>query len=56
MKWRCKACGAVNPEDDWEETEVGCDDCGTHPARECPACGVVVDIIWSEVFIEGVSE
>lgn len=32
----------------WEETEVGCDDCGTHPAVRCDACGQVLDLIYED--------
>jgi hypothetical protein len=31
---------------DWEESEVGCDDCGTHPAVRCDHCGQVLDLVY----------
>lgn len=28
--------------------ELGCDDCGSHPAVHCPVCGDVRDLIMEE--------
>ena len=28
-----------------EEIEIGCDDCGSHPAYECPCCGETIDLV-----------
>jgi hypothetical protein len=33
---------------EYEDTEVGCDDCGTHPAVRCDQCGQVLDLIYEE--------
>lgn len=30
---------------DWAETEIGCEDCGTHPAVHCENCGDLRDLI-----------
>ena len=42
----CPKCGADVPRAEWEETEVGCDMCGTHLAIRCPECGEAFDHVW----------
>jgi hypothetical protein len=32
----------------WLDTEVGCDDCDTHPAVRCDECGQVIDLIYQD--------
>jgi hypothetical protein len=46
LKWKCPECNEWSPYDAWEETIVGCEDCGEHDARECPVCNEVFDIVW----------
>lgn len=35
-------------EHDWEEVEVGCEDCGDHPAVWCEECGTLVDLVMQD--------
>lgn len=46
MKLRCKECGEVSFRKEWDDTEVGCEDCGSHPAIRCPKCGDDIDTIY----------
>lgn len=32
----------------WHDAEVGCEDCGDHPAVACDGCGEVRDLVWNE--------
>ena len=41
-----KGCGEWSPEDEWVETEVACEDCGSHSAYECPRCGWMFDTVY----------
>lgn len=34
----------------WVDTEVYCEDCGSHAAIQCPGCGHAFDHVWSPVF------
>ena len=43
QSWTCPDCGVSSPVQDWAETETACEDCGTHDARRCPACGEPFD-------------
>lgn len=43
---RCCECGEVTPSSDWEECEVGCEDCGSHDGIKCPHCGEAYDYVW----------
>lgn len=47
-RMKCPHCAEESSYDTWEETEVGCEDCGTHPAVRCPACGEAVDAIYND--------
>lgn len=49
MKIQCRACCEVTDKDDWRETEVSCDDCGSHLAMACPKCGDVVDLTFRDL-------
>jgi hypothetical protein len=31
---------------DWYESEVGCEDCGSHTAFRCSECNMVIDTVW----------
>ena len=43
---RCPMCKALGTAADFEETEVGCEDCGDHPAVRCRRCGESIDMIY----------
>ena len=45
----CDSCGEWTDENDWWETEVACDDCGSHPAIVCPTCEEVFDGVFVEL-------
>lgn len=47
--WTCPECNETTPEMYWRDTEVGCEDCGDHPAHECPLCDEVFDSIHSKI-------
>ncbi len=42
----CPECKAHVPRAEWKDTEVGCEDCGSHAAIECPECGKTFDHVW----------
>lgn len=42
----CSECNEESLSKDWEETYVGCEDCGEHPALTCPQCGLTYDEIY----------
>lgn len=41
-------CGEWVHEDKWIYTEVGCSDCGSHGAEECPECHAVYDNVYDK--------
>lgn len=43
---RCPMCRVVGVAADFEKTEVGCEDCGDHPALRCRRCGESIDMIY----------
>lgn len=45
---KCVHCLAVVDEDGFIETEVECEECGSHSALECPECGYVYDLAYEE--------
>jgi hypothetical protein len=46
----CPECHAVNVLQTWQETDVGCEDCGSHAALECPDCGERFDHVYGPTF------
>lgn len=46
MLYQCPECKEVSDSTLWEETEVGCEDCGSHPALRCPKCDTGIDMIF----------
>lgn len=46
--WRCPGCRQLTDPDLWEETKVGCEDCGMHDAMRCPECGECFDRVWCQ--------
>ncbi len=49
----CPVCNLEDLGKDWEETEVGCEDCGSHPAIKCPNCEEKFDHIRGQEKFEG---
>lgn len=51
-RWLCPpwaaGCGRVSLVAEWDETEVGCEECGSHVARRCPHCGEAIDAVWAD--------
>lgn len=45
--WECPECDRMNTVR--IETEVGCDQCGEHPALQCEHCGDIIDLIYWNV-------
>ena len=45
-KYKCVKCGFIGTDDEYIETEVYCEDCGSHGAYECPQCEEVYDVVW----------
>lgn len=45
---KCPECGEVTNEKEWTESEVGCEDCGSHSAMQCPECGHRIDMVFSD--------
>jgi len=43
----CKECGEWSPHSEWTESEVGCEDCGSHSAIRCRKCDEDFDHVWS---------
>jgi Zn finger protein HypA/HybF involved in hydrogenase expression len=41
----CPECEEWSHQSDWFETEVGCEDCGSHLAMGCPVCDERFDTI-----------
>lgn len=49
----CFKCGLVESEDErFIDTYIPCEDCGTHPAIECPSCQTYYDSVYSFVCAE----
>ena len=48
---QCPACHNWYPENEWEKTEVDCEDCGSHEALRCPnlVCDEVFDTIYTHL-------
>ncbi len=42
----CPECNAKTEAQDWLESEVECEDCGSHGALRCPSCGEDFDHVW----------
>lgn len=47
---RCPDCGELSPLADWQESEVCCEDCGSHAAMKCPRCSAKFDHVWGPTF------
>jgi len=45
--YRCPDCEEFSK--GWVESEVGCEDCGSHPGMTCPVCDWRVDLIYNEL-------
>ncbi|ARO54044.1 hypothetical protein B2G69_07725 [Methylorubrum zatmanii] len=44
----CPECKAWSHISQWRETEVGCEDCGDHPALRCPECEEDIDTVFTD--------
>jgi hypothetical protein len=44
----CKECGFTHLGKEWSGGRVGCEDCGDHPAIQCP-CGETYDMIYNNL-------
>jgi hypothetical protein len=49
MKIQCPECKAISDEEEWRESEVSCEDCGSHPSRVCPKCFEHIDTVYKEL-------
>ena len=47
---QCPECKEWSPLAEWTESEVGCEDCGSHAAMVCPECGEKFDHVHGPVF------
>jgi hypothetical protein len=54
VAWACPECHQKSPADEWRSTEVGCEDCGSHAAIECPKCEEVFDLIFRDEEFPGI--
>lgn len=43
----CQECNTWSPLKEWTETEVGCEDCGSHAAMKCPECDYAFDHVYA---------
>lgn len=46
----CPNCGQVSKPEDWAETEVHCEICGSHTACRCPHCHECFDHVFGPTF------
>jgi predicted RNA-binding Zn-ribbon protein involved in translation (DUF1610 family) len=46
--YKCPNCDFVGNDKEWIETEVGCEECGSHLAYRCPECEEVYDNVRDE--------
>jgi transcription elongation factor Elf1 len=44
--WQCPECGYSSSPEEFKACEVYCEDCGSHPAVECPQCFERIDMIY----------
>lgn len=44
----CRECKTIHLGKEWCEAEVPCEDCGDHPAIQCP-CGERYDMIYNDM-------
>ena len=47
---KCPECGEWSKHSHWIESEIDCEDCGTHSAMECPVCHERFDHVWRPTF------
>jgi len=47
---QCPDCKEFSSHRDWKEAEVGCEDCGTHLAIQCPKCNRRFDMVLDHKF------
>lgn len=44
---KCPDCGKWSNHKDWTETEVPCEECGSHDAIQCPKCFENIDHVFA---------
>lgn len=47
---QCPQCEVWISHYEWLESEVGCEDCGSHPTMLCPECDAWFDHVWGPEF------
>jgi uncharacterized Zn finger protein (UPF0148 family) len=45
----CPECKKISFSKDWVGGEVGCEDCGSHSALQCPLCQKWIDLIFHDI-------
>lgn len=45
---QCPKCKEWTSHNEWEETEIYCEDCGSHLAMKCPKCKEYLDNVYSD--------
>ena len=48
-EYLCPNCETWSDAAAWEETERGCEDCGSHAALRCPDCEEAIDTVTREL-------
>lgn len=48
---KCPECRKWSKHTEWIESEVDCEDCGSHSAIRCPKCDEDFDHVWSKEFM-----
>lgn len=51
----CPECKKESSKCDWADSEVPCDDCGSHFATVCPLCEEHFDSVWGYDKIEKIN-
>ncbi len=50
FRLECPKCGLKETDDkNFIDTEVYCEDCGSHPAIRCPKCGDTHSRVWEDL-------
>jgi len=53
VKIKCPECGFQEIDDKtFINTEVGCSDCGSHSAIQCPKCEEKFDLVYHNICLE----
>lgn len=49
LEQECPECKEWSLQSEWIETEVPCEDCGSHAAIKCPKCDEDIDTVYFDV-------